>query len=66
WTQFWVQYKTPQKVQLRVTLKNPLGLRYSNDRTVYQGLRGLTPVSFTQHQTSTIPPILEIKLKKEL
>jgi hypothetical protein len=66
WTQVWFQYKTPQKLQLRVTLKNPLGLRYSNDRVVYQGLRGLTPVSFTQHQTSKIPPILEVKLKKDL
>lgn len=66
WTQVWFQYKTPEKLQVRVTLKNPFGLRFSNDRTVYQGLREVTPVRFTQHQTSKIPPILEVKLKKEI
>ncbi len=66
WTQVWFQYKTPRKLLVRMTLKNPLGLRYSKDRIVYQGLRELTPVSFVQHETAKIPPILELKLKKDI
>lgn len=66
WSEVWLQYQTPQKLQLRMTLKNPLGLRYTRDRVVYQGLRDLTPVSYVQHQTARIPPILEVKLKKDL
>ncbi len=65
WTQIWFQYKTPKKLQLKVTFRNPLGLRFTNDRTVWQGLRDQSPVDFNQHQVSKIPQILEVRLKKE-
>ena len=65
WTQFWFQYKTPKRVTFKIMLKNPLSTRFTQDRTVYQGLRGLTPVTLTQHTTSKIPPIIEIRLKKD-
>ena len=66
WTQIWFQYKTPKKLTFKVMVKNPLGLAFSQDRMVYQGLRDLTPVVMTQHTTSKIPPIIELRLKKDL
>ncbi len=65
WTQFWFQYKTPKNVTFKIMLKNPLNLRFTQDRTVYQGLRDQTPVVMTQHTTSHIPPIIELRLKKD-
>lgn len=65
WTQIWFQYKTPKKLTFKASLRNPFGLHYSQDRTVYQGLRDLTPVVLTQSTTSKIPPILELRLKKD-
>ena len=65
WSQLWFQYKTPKKLTFKVMLKNPLSLRYSQDRMVYQGLRDQTPIIMTQHTTSKIPPIIEMRLKKD-
>ncbi len=65
WTEFWFQYKTPSQVTFRITLKNPLNLRFTQDRTVYSGLRDLSAVDMTQHTTSHIPPIVELRLKKD-
>jgi hypothetical protein len=65
WTQVWFQYKTPKKVTFKVMVKNPLNLRFTQDRVVYEGLRGLSPVAYTQHTTSKIPPILELRMKKD-
>ncbi|MBW8734053.1 MAG: hypothetical protein JF571_07080 [Asticcacaulis sp.] len=65
WTQIWFQYKTPKKLTFKASLRNPFGLHYSQDRVVYQGLRDLSPVVLTQSTTSKIPPILELRIKKE-
>ena len=65
WTQVWFQYKTPGKLTFKAMLKNPLNLRFTQDRTVYEGLRGLSPIAYTQHTTTKIPPILELRLKKD-
>lgn len=65
WTQVWFQYKTPGKLTFKAMLKNPLNLRFTQDRTVYEGLRGLSAVAYTQHTTTKIPPILELRLKKD-
>jgi len=65
WTQVWFQYKTPKKLTFKASLRNPFGLHFSQDRMVYQGLRDLTPVVLTQSTTSKIPPILELRLKKD-
>jgi len=65
WTQVWFQYKTPKNVTFKVMVKNPLSLRFTQDRMVYEGLRGKSAVAFTQHTTSKIPPIIEIRLKKD-
>jgi len=66
WVQYWYEVKTKDNVTFRVTLRNPTSLHYTNDRVVYQGLRERSPVAFTSHQSSKIPPILEIRLKKDL
>lgn len=65
WTQLWFQYKTPKKLSFKITLRNPFGLHFSQDRVVYQGLRDLTPVVLSQSTTSKIPPIVEMRLKKD-
>ena len=65
WTQLWFQYKTPKKLTFKVSLRNLFGLHFSQDRTVYQGLRDLTPVVLTQSTTTKIPPIVEFRLKKD-
>ncbi len=65
WTQIWFQYKTPKNLTFKASLRNPFGLHFSQDRMVYQGLRDLTPVVLTQSTTSKIPPILELRLKKD-
>lgn len=65
WSQIWFQYKTPKKVTFKITVKNPLSLRYTQDRWVYEGLRGSTPIAYTQHTSSKIPPMLELRLKKD-
>jgi len=65
WTQVWFQYVTPKKVTFRIMLKNPLNLRFTQDRWVYEGLRGASPVAYTQHTTSKVPPVLEVRLKKD-
>ncbi|MFT4076126.1 MAG: TonB-dependent receptor plug domain-containing protein [Asticcacaulis sp.] len=65
WTQVWFQYKTPSKLTFKATIKNPLSLRFTQDRTVYEGLRGLSAISYTQHTTSKVPPMLELRLKKD-
>ncbi|MGZ3298541.1 MAG: outer membrane beta-barrel protein, partial [Asticcacaulis sp.] len=66
WFQTWVEYKTPSKLTFRLTLRNPESLQFTNDRVVYEGLREKSPVAYTQHTTSHIPPIIEIKVKKDL
>jgi hypothetical protein len=65
WTQVWFQYKTPKKLTFKVSVRNPFGLHFTQDRVVYQGLRDLTPVVLTQSTTSKIPPIVEFRLKKD-
>ncbi|WP_443747839.1 TonB-dependent receptor plug domain-containing protein [Asticcacaulis solisilvae] len=65
WTQVWFQYVTPKKLTFKVMLKNPFGMHFSQDRMVYQGLRDLSPVVLTQSTTSKIPPIIEMRLKKD-
>jgi hypothetical protein len=65
WTQVWFQYKTPSKVTFKVMLKNPLNLRFTQDRWVYTGLRGASQLDYRQHTTSKIPPVLEVRLKKD-
>ena len=66
WVQLWYEYKTPSNLTFKVMLKNPQSLHYTYDRIVYDGLRDRSPVSFTSHQSSHIPPILELRLKKDL
>ncbi|MGN6422966.1 MAG: TonB-dependent receptor plug domain-containing protein [Asticcacaulis sp.] len=65
WSQVWFQYVTPKKVTFKIAVKNPLALRYTQDRWVYSGLRGSSPIAYTQHTTSKVPPMLEIRLKKD-
>jgi len=65
WTQVWFQVKTPGKLTFKAMLKNPLNLRFTQDRIVYDGLRGSSPVAYVQHTTSKLPPILELRLKKD-
>ena len=65
WTQVWFQYKTPGKITFKAMLKNPLNLRFTQNRTVYEGLRGMSAIAYTQHTTSKVPPILELRMKKD-
>jgi hypothetical protein len=66
WTDYWYEVKTKSNVTFKIILKNPASLHYTYNRVVYQGLREASPVTFTSHQSSKIPPILEIRLKKDL
>ena len=51
---------------LTLTANNGGTLSYTYDRVVYDGLREKSAVAFTSHQRSQIPPIIEIRLKKDL
>jgi len=66
WTDYWYEVKTRSNVTFRLVVKNPTALHYTLDRIVYDGLRDQSPIRFTSHQSSKIPPIVELRLKKEL
>jgi hypothetical protein len=66
WTDYWYEVKTRSNVTFRLIVKNPNALHYTFNRIVYDGLRDQSPVSFTSHQSSKIPTIIELRLKKDL
>jgi hypothetical protein len=66
WTQVWWEYKTKTNLQFKVRINNPFGLHYDFDRTVYTGLRGQSSIAYIEHQSSVTPPMILLRLKKEL
>ena len=66
WIDYWYEVKTRSNLTFKLIVKNPTALPYTFNRIVFDGLRDHSPVAFTSHQSSKIPPIVELRLKKDL
>ena len=66
WIDYWYEVKTRSNLTLKLIVKNPTALHYTFNRIVFDGLRDQSSVAFTSHQSSKIPPIVELRLKKDL
>lgn len=61
----WGEYKTPNKLTFTARFNIPFGQKTTRSRTVYEGLREVTPVKFIEREHHRFKPMLMMRVRKE-
>jgi hypothetical protein len=62
----WLEYKTVDNLTLGVEMQNPSGRYGHSMRTVYAGLRGQSEIVRQDDNVSDQPPVLTLRVRKDL
>ena len=63
WASVFVEHKNVMGLTVRASINNILNARSRRDRTVYQGLRGASPIAFVEERDRLIGPIFAFSVR---